>query len=128
MAKVVHAYNCTKSKATGYTPYYLIFGCSPRLPIDLLFDLKEDGAHVDYDDYVSCWKKRMQEAYRVAARTANKGAAHGKAHYDRRVQGRDLQSGDTVLLQNLTLRGGPGKIQSSRGPEDQVYRVKREKG
>lgn len=41
LAKVVHAYKCTKSEATGFAPYYLIFRHSPRLPIDLLFGLKK---------------------------------------------------------------------------------------
>ncbi|KAI4887200.1 hypothetical protein NFI96_004156, partial [Prochilodus magdalenae] len=121
LAKVVHAYNCTKSEATGYAPYYLIFGRSPRLPIDLLFKLREDEAHMDYDDYVSCWKQRMQEAYTVASETATKEAARGKAYYDRRVKGRDLQPGDRVLLRNLTPRGGPAKIQSYW--ENQIYKV-----
>lgn len=112
LAKVVHAYNCTKNEATCYAPYYLIFGRSPRLPIDLLFDLKRDEAHVYYDDYVSCWKKRMQDAYTVAYQTATKEAARGKAYYDKKVKGRDLQPGDRVLLRNLTPRGGPAKIQS----------------
>lgn len=61
LAKMVHAYNCTKSEATGYAPYYLIFGCSPHLPIDLLFGLERDEDHVDYDDNVNSWKGKMQE-------------------------------------------------------------------
>ncbi len=123
--KVVHAYNCTKSEATGYAPYYLIFGRSPRLPIDLLFGLGRDESRDTYDDYVSHWKKRMQEAYQIAAKTAVKAAARGKVFYDRKVQGRDLHPGDRVLLRNLTPRGGPGKIRSYW--EDQVYKVKERK-
>ncbi len=125
LAKVVHAYNCTKSEATGYAPYYLIFGRSPRLPIDLLFGLGRDESRDTYDDYVSHWKKRMQEAYQIAAKTAVKAAARGKVFYDRKVQGRDLHPGDRVLLKNLTPRGGPGKIRSYW--EDQVYKVKERK-
>ncbi|KAL1280034.1 hypothetical protein QQF64_014634 [Cirrhinus molitorella] len=116
---------CTKSDATGYAPYFLIFGRSPRLPIDLLFNLGKDESHDTYDDYMIQWKKRMQEAYQIATQTALKGAARGKVFYDKKVQGRDLHPGDRVLLRNLTPRGGPGKIQPYW--ENQVYRVKERK-
>lgn len=36
---LVHAYNCIRNEVTGFTPYELMFGCQPCLPIDLLFGL-----------------------------------------------------------------------------------------
>lgn len=63
--------------------------------------------------------------YQIAAKAASKVEARGKAHYDQKVLGRDLQPGDWVLIRNLTPRGGPGKIQSYW--EDQVHVVKQRK-
>ncbi len=40
---LVHAYNCTKSDVTGFSPYELMFGRQPRLQIDLSFGLPVDG-------------------------------------------------------------------------------------
>ncbi len=126
LAKVVHAYNCTRNETTGYSPYYLLFGRSPHLPVDLLFNLKTNETHDTYQDYAAHWKKRIEDAYLIASRTADKGAARGKAHYDRKVQGRELQPGKRVLIRNLTPRGGPGNILSYWA--NQVYRVKERKG
>ena len=63
---LVHAYNCTKNSVTGFSPYCLMFGCKPHLPIDLIFgnnlvDLK--GNHITYIENL---KKRMAWAHEIA--------------------------------------------------------------
>ena len=34
---LLHAYNCTRSTATGSSPYYLMYGLKPQLPVNLYF-------------------------------------------------------------------------------------------
>ena len=34
VATLTHAYNCTVSPVTGFSPYFLMFGKTPKLPLD----------------------------------------------------------------------------------------------
>ena len=36
---LAHAYNCTQNSATGFSPYNLIYGRQPHLPIDVMLSL-----------------------------------------------------------------------------------------
>lgn len=65
LAKVVHAYNCTRSEATIYAPYYLWYGINPRLPVDIMFSLTPSDQSASHSDYASKWRSRIQEAYRM---------------------------------------------------------------
>ena len=50
---------------TGFTPYYLIFGQPPRLPIELIVPTPTK-IPISRSDYVKTWNKQMKEAYRLA--------------------------------------------------------------
>lgn len=112
LSKVVHAYNCTRCKSTGFSPYYLLFGRSPRLFIDLMFNLQVNEKQHSYADYVTHWQRRMREAYEIASKTAEKEALRGKKYYDKKTHGVELWPGNRVLFRNLSERGGPGKLRS----------------
>ena len=124
--KVVHAYNCTKSDSTGYSPFYLLFGRSPRLPVDLIFGPSLEEASVTHTEYVDKWKFAMKEAYSLALKNTSKSATDGKQQYDRRVRFSKLQPGDRVLVRNLSERGGPGKLRSYW--EQQIHVVIEQRG
>lgn len=121
--KVIHAYNCTTSDATGFWPYFLLFGRAPLLPVDLVFELQIKEQEKSYQNYAKKWQPQMAEAYDVASRNMEKSTAKGKAYYDREKMSSVLVSGDRVLVRNMSERGGPGKLRSHW--EDQIHVVTR---
>uniref|UniRef100_A0A3B3ZI88 Integrase catalytic domain-containing protein n=1 Tax=Periophthalmus magnuspinnatus TaxID=409849 RepID=A0A3B3ZI88_9GOBI len=63
---LVHAYNCTRNEVTGFTPYELLFGRSPRLPVDLAFGLPvREPLTSSHSQYVKSLKDRLQESYKA---------------------------------------------------------------
>ena len=52
VSPLVHACNCTRHESTSYAPYYLMFGRTPRLPIDLVFGIKKGNQAKSYPSYV----------------------------------------------------------------------------
>ena len=91
---------------TGFTPYKLMFGRQPRLPVDLAFGLPvQGGQHTSHSQYVQTLKSRLQESYKMATTNAAKTASRNKTRYDKRVTASDLDVGDRVLIRNVRLRG-----------------------
>uniref|UniRef100_A0A8P4K456 Gypsy retrotransposon integrase-like protein 1 n=1 Tax=Dicentrarchus labrax TaxID=13489 RepID=A0A8P4K456_DICLA len=103
---LVHAYNCTKNDVTGFTPYELMFGRQPRLPVDLAFALPlRDGEYKLHSQYVQRLKSQLEESYEIATRNAKKIAEKNKARFDRHVTASKLEVGDRVLVRAVRLRG-----------------------
>ena len=115
-----------------------MFGRSPRLPVDLMFDLGNEEQTVNYPDYVKKWKRDIQEAYTLTSRQIEKSSIRSKAFYDKKASSAVLHPGHRVLVRNLSERGGPGKLLAyweqqihvvkERIADSPVYRVKPEHG
>lgn len=74
LPKLIYAYNSTRSEVTGFSPFYLLFGRSPRLPVDLLFGLTPETGTADHREYMKKWKQQMQEAYEITNANTKKCA------------------------------------------------------
>ncbi|MCG8044919.1 MAG: RNase H-like domain-containing protein [Candidatus Thiodiazotropha endolucinida] len=107
VAPLVHSYNATKHPSTGYSPYFLMFGRHPRLAIDAYLGITspEESAIVSQDHYATKLKKRLQFAYKVASKEAQKTANKNKANYDVRVREATLDIGDRVLIRQVAFKG-----------------------
>ena len=65
ISTLVYAYNCTCSNVTGFSPYYLLYGQHPLLPIDIEFEVfvPELTEAVTYK-YVQNLRKRLEMHFR----------------------------------------------------------------
>ncbi|XP_063058925.1 uncharacterized protein LOC134452454 [Engraulis encrasicolus] len=103
---LVHAYNCTKNDTTGYSPYQLMFGRQPRLPLDIAFGLTpESPSKISHSEYVKNLTESLTESYRLATENSLKTALQNKRRFDSKVRESTLLPGDRVLVRNVGIRG-----------------------
>ena len=103
---LVHAYNCTQNSATWFSPYYLMFGRQPHLPVDVALGLApctitEPNASMFFQKLRECtkWAQEKAEAFQ------GKDAQRHKCNYDKRSRAAAFEVGDMVLVCVTTFKG-----------------------
>ena len=125
LPKLMFAYNSTIHKSTGFSPFYLLFGREPRLPIDDAFpDVKlpapgvadqisvenpapssEFKSRGNFGEYVRQWDLRMNQAYQIANEKIGKSAGYNKNKHDQKAKAVDIVAGDRVVIRNVRPKG-----------------------
>ena len=118
---MTHAYNCTKHASTTYSPYYLMFGRHPRLPIHVEFGLPKSnsGDNSSKSRYIQKLRRRLNYAFQKATKVANQQANKYKSSYDKSIKGPQLQEKDLVLVK-IVAHKGRHKLQDKWEPEEYV--------
>ena len=83
LATITHAYNVTCLQITGYLPYFLMMGCRPRLPVDLMFPTSRQLPKTkNVNEYVKALHGCLRDTIRTARISADQEAARHKRLYD----------------------------------------------
>ena len=99
LPELLMAYNATHSTVTGYSPYYLLFGRRPRIPVDYLFPTLCDSPHqTKMEVSVAAMQKRLKEAFAVARCLTSEEAAKQCRYYDRKAGAVALQPGKVAMV------------------------------
>ena len=128
ISEMVYAYNVTPHATTGFSPYYLMFGRTPSLPVDLL--LGDQPQEDSQEDWVSRHIKRLSDAYEQASAQIRQKALKRKTRYDQKAKENPLHIGQHVYLRNRPM--GRNKIQDAWDPtvyvvvdkHEDVYKLK----
>ena len=129
---LVLAYNATPHHSTGFSPFFLLFGRAPRLPVDNLFP--RESLPKTVEDV----REALQWAWSKASENDDQAKDHSKRYYDRKVRGGPLVAGDRVLVRECAF-DAPHKLKDKwsesifvvvEKPHDSipVYRVREESG
>ena len=113
LGPILIASNATRSLITGYSPYFLMFGHRPRLPVDLLFlTVRRDENSRTTDKYVTSLYDKLKSALASARNTAILEAQRQKWLYDRKAGAVELHPGDEVLVKLDAFRGQWWKLKN----------------
>ena len=118
---MTHAYNCTKHASTTYSPYYLMFGRHPRLPIDIEFGLHKPNCsdNSSKSRYIQKLRRRLNYAFQKASKYSDHQAKKYKQGYDKSAKGPQLHENDLFLVK-IVAHKGRHKLQDRWEPEEYV--------
>ena len=118
---MTHAYNCTKHASTTHSPYFLMFGRHPRLPLDVELGLSKHncGDNSSKFRYVQKLRRRLNYAFKKASKYSDQQAQKYKYSYDKSIKGPQLQEKDIVLVK-VVAHKGRHKLQDRWEPEEYV--------
>ena len=106
VSTLTHAYNCTRNNATGFSPYFLMYGRQPLLPIDIEFGVfTPDVTGVATQKYVQMLKHQLEWAYNKAREVSAKEAKRSKRRYDQKVRCSKLDIRDIVMVRQKGFTG-----------------------
>ena len=122
---LTHAYNCTRCETTGFSPYYLMYGRMPRIPIDIEYGVTQPQLiDKSRQNYARKLKAKLKWAYKVAKETNAKEAERQKRYYDRKMKCQKLAVGDLVLVKQ---KGSSGNYKIDDKWEVNPYKVLEQK-
>lgn len=105
LAQVLFCYNTTPHQATGESPFFLMFGQEPRLPIDFLLGRIQEPVAGRIHRWIEEHQARLQVAIDGARERLQFAASRRKAGHDQRVRELPLSEGQLVYLRDHGVRG-----------------------
>ena len=95
LGSLVYAYNCTPHEATRVSPYELLFGRKPKLPIDTLFDkAREESVAKTTHEYLEQLQEQIVKTNEIVIKHTQKSQEKQKKYYDRKSKSVKIEIGD----------------------------------
>ena len=104
VSTLTHAYSYTVSNATGFTPYFLMYGWEPQIAIDLEYGVTLPTL-IDFNqlNYAKKLESHLKWAFGRAKDYNEREMNHHKVYYDKRTKCMSLNPDDIVMIRVKTF-------------------------
>jgi len=103
---LVYYYNCTPHETTRISPFELLFGRKPQLPVDVTFGkVKDNNPSNTTREYIEDLQERMAKAHQIVQENTSKSQVKQKKYYDRKAKTVKITVGDKVVVRKLAFSG-----------------------
>ena len=103
---LVYFYNTTPHESIKLSPFEVMFGRKPRLPIDLEYAaIAEETASRTTKDYIQDLKDKLETTRKIVEKHVDKAKAKQKKQYDKRSTPVKLCIGKRVLVKVVAFEG-----------------------
>ena len=92
------AYNTSVNATTKCTPFELMYGRAPRLPLDLILPEVDIDLQLTQEQYASEVKATLENAYELIKNNRDCKMDKNKFNHDRKARAANYETGDQVLL------------------------------
>ena len=98
------AYNSSVHSATGYTPYFLVHGYEPRMPLDVAYGPTIESVPVR--SYLTDRLRAIRAAYQRVKRNSARSAAEASRRYNKKENAEAYRVGDEVWVRDFRAAAG----------------------
>lgn len=111
LSAVLMAYRMAVHDSTGFSPFFLVYGRDPILPMDTLL-----GPKIKYygDNYIPQQLERLNKAFVEAKDNLEQVRAENKMRYDDKASDKKFTAGDAVFYRNHRIQKGTTKSLSPK--------------
>ena len=100
---VLFAYRNSINSSTLETPFYLLHGRDPELPLDVLLKNPSNRAS-ESDDYKTQMICKLQSAFQLAKNNLTESRARQKRQFDKRAALKKFEIGDKVYVTTVVVK------------------------
>ena len=94
---LLFAYRSIVQESTKESPFFLLYGCDPRLPTESVLGTTNAAYLVDMEDYRNEFLLSLAKAQKLALENIRKAQSKQKEFYDRVSENPKYRIGDRVM-------------------------------